>query len=86
MADPQQVPMGRLDALDIGPKKLTIQSEFFPRPSWRVETKVYLGGTLKKIYTADLASTPDADLQNAVNAFHDAKLDEIVTALRQKKA
>ena len=45
--------MGRLDALDVGAKKLTIQTEFFSRPGWRVETKVYLGGALKKVYTAD---------------------------------
>ncbi len=86
MAEPQQAPMGRLDAFDIGPKKLTIQTEFFWRPTWRLETKVYLAGELKKVYTADLDSTPESSLQNALNAFHDAKLDEIVTALRQKKA
>ena len=29
-------------------KNLTIQTEFFAKPNWRVETKVYLGGALKK--------------------------------------
>ena len=38
MADPQNVPMGRLDAFDVAAKKLTIQTEFFSRPAWRIET------------------------------------------------
>jgi hypothetical protein len=75
--------MGRLDAVDIGPKKLTIQTEFFSRPSWRLETKVYLGGALKKVYTEDLASTPPGELQKTVDAFHQTKMDEIVTGLRR---
>lgn len=75
--------MGRLDALDVGSKKLTVQTEFFARPAWRVETKVYLAGALKKVYTADLASTPEPELQKFVNDFHQAKLDEIVAGLRK---
>lgn len=75
--------MGRLDALDVGSKKLTVQTEFFPRPAWRVETKVYLAGALKKVYTADLASTPEPELQKVVNEFHQTKLDEIVAGLRK---
>ncbi|HJQ41201.1 MAG TPA: hypothetical protein VKB93_29025, partial [Thermoanaerobaculia bacterium] len=55
MPDPQIPPMGRLDAFDVGPRKLTIQTEFFARPAWRIETKVYLGGELKKVYTEDVA-------------------------------
>lgn len=85
MSDPANPPMGRLDAFDIGPKKLTVQTEFFPRPSWRVETKVYLAGALKKVYTADLASTPEDDLQKFVNDFHQAKIDEIVSGLRARQ-
>lgn len=77
--------MGRIDAFDIGAKKLTLQTEFFAKPSWRVETKVYLAGALKKVYTADLASTPEADLQKTVNDFHQSKIDEIVSGLRQMK-
>ena len=38
MADPQNAPMGRLDAFDVAAKKLTIQTEFFSRPAWRIET------------------------------------------------
>jgi len=75
--------MGRLDALDIGSKKLTVQTEFFPRPSWRVETKVYLAGALKKVYTADLAAIPEDELQKFVTEFHQTKLDEIVAGLRK---
>jgi soluble P-type ATPase len=78
--------MGRLDAFDVGPKKLTIQTEFFARPAWRIETKVYLAGALKKVYTADLAETAEHELQRVVNEFHQAKLDEIVEGLRARKA
>ncbi|HYS53424.1 MAG TPA: hypothetical protein VER58_06645 [Thermoanaerobaculia bacterium] len=75
--------MGRLDAVDIGSKKLTVQTEFFTRPSWRIETKVYLGGALKKVYTEDLASTPPAELQRTVDTFHQTKMEEIVNGLRR---
>ena len=78
--------MGRLDAFDVGAKKLTVQTEFFAIPEWRVETKVYLAGALKKVYTADLASTPEDDLQKSVTAFHQAKLDEIAEGLRKRQA
>jgi hypothetical protein len=77
--------MGRLDAFDVGERKLTVQTEFFPRPEWRVETKVYLAGALKKVYTADLAGKPETDLQAFVNDFHQAKIDEIVSGLRNRK-
>lgn len=83
---PKNPPMGRLDAFDVGAKKLTVQTEFFASPTWRVETKVYLAGAVKKVYTADLESTPEADLQKAVNDFHQAKLDEIAEGLRNRKA
>ena len=75
--------MGRLDAVDVGAKKLTVQTEFFPNPNWRIETKIYLGGELKKVYNEDLSSTPEADLQKRINEFHAAKLDEIVAGLRK---
>lgn len=83
MSDPANPPMGRLDAFDVGPKKLTIQTEFFTRPAWRVETKVYLAGALKKVFTADLAETPEGDLQRFVNEFHQSKMDEIVAGLKR---
>ena len=85
MSDLQNAPMGRLDAFDVGARKLTVQTEFFVRPAWRVETKVYLAGALKKVYTADLTGTPEEQLQKVVNDFHQAKLDEIVAGLQKMK-
>jgi hypothetical protein len=85
MTDPSRPPMGRLDAIDVGPKKLTIQTEFFGRPAWRVETKVYLAGALKKVYTEDLSAVPEEELQRRVDAFHDAKMNEIVAGLKRVK-
>jgi hypothetical protein len=78
--------MGRLDAFDVGEKKLTIQTEFFARPEWRVETKVYLGGALKKVYTEPLAGNAEETLQRVVNEFHQAKIDEIMAGLRARKS
>jgi hypothetical protein len=86
MPDLANPPMGRLDAFDVGAKKLTIQTEFFTRPSWRVETKIYLAGELKKVFTADAAEMPEPDLQRFVNEFHQAKMDEIVTGLQKRKS
>jgi len=80
---PKNMPMGRLDAVDVGNKKLTVQTEFFSRPSWRIETKVYLAGALKKIYTEDLAATPEPELQRRIDTFHQTKMDEIVNGLRR---
>jgi hypothetical protein len=80
---PASPPMGRLDAVDVGSKKLTVQTEFLTRPAWRVETKIYVGGALKKIYTEDLSSTPEPELQRRVDMFHQAKMDEIVSGLRR---
>lgn len=85
MPDPTHPPMGRLDAFDVGPKKLTVQTEFFTRPAWRVETKVYLAGALKKVYTEDLSATPESELQRTIDTFHQAKIDEIVSGLRRRQ-
>jgi hypothetical protein len=84
MAEPETLPMGKLDAFDVGAKKLTVQTEFFPRPSWRVETKVYLGGELKKVYTQDLDESREGELQKLVNEFHQAKIDEMMERLRAR--
>jgi len=78
--------MGRLDAFDVGEKKLTIQTEFFERPAWRIETKVYLGGELKKLYTDDPGGAAEEQLQARVNAFHQTKVDELLAALRARKS
>ena len=75
-------PMGCLDALDVGPKKLTLQTEFFQRPAWRVETKVYFAGALKKVFTEDLSAMPEGELQKFINDFHQQKLEEIVASLK----
>ena len=83
MPDPQNVPMGRLDAFDVGPKKLTVQTEFFANPNWRIEAKVYLAGALKKVYTEDLSATAEDALQRTIDGFHRAKIDEIVAGLRK---
>jgi hypothetical protein len=83
MADPQNMPMGRLDAFDVGPKKLTVQTEFFARPGWRIETKVYLAGALKKVYNEDISQTPENELQRTIDLFHKTKIDEIVAGLRK---
>ncbi len=83
MPELQNPPMGRLDAFDVGPKKLTVQTEFFVRPSWRIETKIYLAGALKKVYTEDLSSVPEPELQRRVNEYHQARIDEIVAGLRR---
>ncbi|PYQ56968.1 MAG: hypothetical protein DMF58_19465 [Acidobacteria bacterium] len=83
MSEPASPPMGRLDAVDVGSKKLTVQTEFFSRPTWRIETKIYLGGALKKVYTEDLAATPEPELQRRVDSFHQEKMDEIVSGLRR---
>ncbi|HEX7677028.1 MAG TPA: hypothetical protein VF713_02815, partial [Thermoanaerobaculia bacterium] len=82
MPDLAHEPMGRLDAFDVGPKKLTVQTEFFARPNWRIETKVYLAGALKKVYTENLSQTPENELQRTVDQFHRTKIDEIVAGLR----
>ena len=83
MNEPARPPMGRIDAIDIGAKKLTIQTEFFPRPNWRIETKVYLAGALKKVYTEDLSAVPEEELQKRIDAFHEAKMNEIVAGLKR---
>jgi hypothetical protein len=83
MPNLQIEPMGRLDAFDIGPKKLTVQTEFFARPNWRIETKVYLAGALKKVYTEDLSQTAEGELQRTIDQFHKTKIDEIVAGLRK---
>lgn len=76
--------MGRLDAIDVGSKKLTLQTEFFVRPDWHIETKVYLGGELKKVYSDPLDGVSEERLQQVINDFHQNRLDEIMTGLRNR--
>lgn len=76
--------MGFVDAIDIADKKLTIQTEFFPKPNPRAETKIYLGGALKKIYNEDLSQVPSEDMQRALGEIHKTRMQEIVEGLRRK--
>jgi hypothetical protein len=78
-------PMGRLDAFDVGAKKLTIQTEYFASTQ-RIETKVYLGGALKKVFTENVGDGNDENVQARIDAYHKAKIDEIVEGLRARKA
>jgi hypothetical protein len=78
--------MGRLEAIEIGSRKLTIQTEFFPRPLWRIETKVYLAGALKKVFTEELSPLDEPDLQRRIDRFHEEKMQQIVEGLRSKQS
>lgn len=80
MADEASSVMGRVDAFDVGSKKLTVQTEFFPRPNPRLETKVYLGGALKKVFTEEV-DTADADVQALLHAAHQKRVKEILRGL-----
>ena len=78
--------MGRLDAFDVGPKKLTVQTEFFPRPTWRVETKVYLAGELKKTHKQDMTGVDEAILQKTLDGYHNERIKELVESLKKIKS
>ncbi len=73
--------MGRIDALDVGSRKLTIQTEYFERPAPRIETKIYIGGALKKIYTDELTGEI-GDLQKRLHTVHETRMKEIVASLQ----
>ena len=78
------IPMGRLDTIDIADRKLTIQTEFFTQPQPRGETKVYLGGALKKVYQCDLTTMDPSAFERELDRFHQEKMDEIVAGLKRK--
>jgi hypothetical protein len=86
MREPSSPPMGRLDAINVASKIMTIQTEFFFRPTWRVETKVYLGGALKKVYAEEFDESQETELQKLVNDFHQTRLDEITAGLRARQS
>lgn len=73
--------MGKVDAVDIGERKLTLQTEFFPRPEPRFETKVYLGGALKKVYT-ELVAADEPDIQGLLHRIHQQRMAELVQGLK----
>lgn len=76
--------MGRVDAIELGSRKLTVQTEFFHNPHWRTEIKVYVGGELKKVYNDDLSAVPEPELQKAVNELHQKYLTQIRDNLTKK--
>jgi len=80
---PLKVPMGRVDAIDTGTKKLTIQTEFVAQADGRIETKVYLGGALKKVYPLEVKTEGDPDLQQMLDEHHRARVKEISDGLRR---
>lgn len=80
MAEGASSVMGRVDAFDVGSKKMTVQTEFFPRPNPRLETKVYLGGALKKVFTEEVDSEV-ADVQALLHATHQRRMQEILRSL-----
>lgn len=69
--------MGRLDAFDVGERKLTVQTEFFHKPHWRIETKIYVAGALKKLHDVDLTDCPEEELQRRIDNFHVSCVDEL---------
>jgi len=74
---PANPPMGRLEAFEAGSRKVTIQTEFFARPAWRIETKIYVGGELKKVHTEEMTGVAESELQTRLNDFHQRKAGEL---------
>ena len=60
-----------------------LEHEFPAAPHFGVEIK---SGALKKVYTEDLEGTPEAELQKRIDAFHQAKIHDILEGLRARKA
>ena len=85
MAAPAMLPNGRLDRIKAGEKSITIQTEFFPEPSWRVEAKVYVDGALRKLEKLDLADCPESELQKRVDRFHDETTAALAGKLRSQQ-
>lgn len=77
--------MGRLDAFDLGERKLTVQTEFLHRPKWRIETKVYVEGALKKLHDVDLTGCPEEELQKRIDTFHVSCVNELREKLARLK-
>lgn len=81
-----QVPMGRLEKFDVGSKKLTIQTEFISGARNAIETKVYLGGELKKVSALDVDPDATPDLQQVLDEYHRLRVQEISEGLRKKSS
>lgn len=80
--EPDSMPNGRVDAIEVGARKITIQTEFFARPNWRAETKIYVGGALKKIHHEDMSGIEEQDLQRSIERYHERRRQELVDNLR----
>lgn len=85
MAAPSVSPNGRLDRIKAGVKSITIQTEFFSNPNWRIETKIYVDGALKKLEVEPLDGTPEEELQKAIDRFHDKVSAELAGKLRAQQ-
>lgn len=80
------MPNGRLDRIKAGPRSITIQTEFFPRPNWRIETKIYVDGALKKLETEVLTPPMDElELQKVIDRFHEKVAQELAGKLRNQQ-
>lgn len=78
-------PMGRLEKFEVGSRKLTIQTEFIQgATSCKIETKIYLGGELKKVSTLDVLTEGDQNLQQILDEYHSERVQEISDGLRRK--
>ena len=58
------------------------QQRVFAR-TWQVVGRADQVRNKGDFFTADLAETPEGELQRFVNEFHQAKMDEIVAGLRR---
>jgi len=82
---PATAPNGRLDRIKAGEKSITVQTEFFSNPNWKVETKIYVDGALKKLEAVPLDGTPEDQLQKLIDAHHDKLMQGLVTKLKAQQ-
>ena len=85
-AMPFNPPMGRIEKFDVGTRKLTIQTEFFKGEPAKIETKIYIGGELKKVSSLPVQEDGSEDLQKTLDDFHALRVQEISDGLRRKTA
>ena len=78
--------MGRLEKFDVGSRKLTIQTEFLHSENSKIETKMYIGGELKRVSGLDVNDPENQDLQSILDEFHNARVKEISDNLRRKNS
>ena len=62
-----------------------MQTEFIQgAANCKIETKIYLGGELKKVSVLPVITGEDQDLQATLDEYHHARVQEITDALRRK--